>query len=87
LASESFFCSHVKEDAGLIGENLFLNAKDWPVHLIVNVGQITGGRALSNTAELIVDRTVAQAYPTLVGAKVRYWNAAQMSANCGTANN
>ena len=77
--------SNVQEDAGLVGENLLLNAKNVSVHLVVNVRQVTGGGALSHAAEFIVHGTVAEADPALVGAQVRHGNAAQVSADSRAA--
>jgi hypothetical protein len=73
--------SDVEEDRGLIGEDLLLNAEDGAVHLVVDVGQVTGGGALTDAAELIVDGTVAEADPALVGTEVGHGNAAQVGAN------
>ena len=47
---------------------------EWKVHLC---------GTLSHTAELVVDGTVAEADPTLVGTEVRHGDAAQVSANSG----
>ena len=77
--------SNVQEDAWLVGEHLLLNAKDWTVHLVVNVGQVTGGGTLSHTAELIVDGTVTEANPTFVSSQVGNRDATQMSANSRAA--
>ena len=55
------------------------------MHLIVNVGQVTGGGTLSHAAELIVHGTVAEAHPTFVGSQIWNGNAAQVSANSGGA--
>jgi len=77
--------SNVQEDAGLVRENLLLNAKNGSVHLVVNVRQVTGGGALSHAAEFIVHGTVAEADPALVGAQVRHGNAAQVSADSRAA--
>jgi hypothetical protein len=77
--------SDVKEDGGLIGEDLLLNAEDGAMDLIVDVRQVTGSGALTHATELIIDGTVAQADPSLVGTEVRHGNAAQVSANGGAA--
>ena len=73
--------SDVEEDGGLVGVLHLLNTEDGSVHLIVDPGQVSDGGALTHTAELVVDRSVAQAHPALVGAQVGHGDAAQMSAN------
>ena len=77
--------SNVEENAGLVGEDLFLNAEDGSVHLVVDVGQVTGGGTLSHTAELIVDGTVTEANPTFVSSQIGNRDATQMSANSRAA--
>ena len=77
--------SDVEEDAGLVGEDLLLNAKDGAVHLVVDVGEVSGGGTLTHAAELVVHGTVAKANPALVGTEVRHGNATKMSANGGAA--
>ena len=58
--------SNIKEDARLVGEFLLLDTESSSMSLIVDVRKVTGGGALTDTAELVVDGTVAQADPTLV---------------------
>ena len=82
-----YFFSHIEEDRGLIGELLLLNAKNGAVHLIVNVGQVGSGRALTHTTELVVHGTVAKAHPALIGTQVGHGNATQVSANSRAAQN
>ena len=73
--------SNVKEDGGLVGEDLLLNADDGSVHGVVDVGQVCLGGTLSNSAEFIVDGTVAEADPALVGTEVGHGDATEMGAN------
>jgi len=80
-------CSDVEEDGGLVGELLLLNADDGAVHLVVDVGQVGGGGTLTHTTELVIDGSVAQADPTLVGTEVGHGDATQMSANGRAAQN
>jgi len=80
-------CSHVEEDGGLVGELLFLDAEDGAVHLIVNVGQVGGGRALTHATELVIHGTVAKADPALVGTEIGHRNATQMGADGRAAQN
>ena len=54
--------------------------------LIVDPWEVSDGWSLSDSAELVVDGTVAQADPALVGAQVGHWDAAQMCANGRRAN-
>ena len=49
--------------------------------LIVDPRQVGDGGALSDSTELVVDATVAEAHPALVRAQVGDGNATQMSAN------
>ena len=55
--------------------------------LIVDPGQVGDGRALTYSAELVINRTVAKADPALVGAKIGNRNAAEMRANGRAADN
>ena len=73
--------SDVKEDGGLVGVLHLLDTEDGSVHLIVDPGQVSDGGALSHTAELVVDGTVTEANPTLVGTQVGHRDATQMRAN------
>mmetsp|Transcript_6747 Transcript_6747/g.9225 ORF Transcript_6747/g.9225 Transcript_6747/m.9225 type:complete len:211 (+) Transcript_6747:163-795(+) len=49
--------------------------------LIVDPGEVSDGGTLAHSAELVVDGTVAQADPALVGTEVGHGDAAQVSAN------
>ena len=53
------------------------------MHLIVDPGKVSNSGTLTDSTELVVDGTVAQAHPALVGADVRSGDAAQVSANGG----
>jgi hypothetical protein len=55
------------------------------VDLVVNVGQVSGGGTLADTAELIINGSVAKANPALVCTEIRHGNATQMGANSGAA--
>ena len=57
------------------------------MHLVVDPGQVGDGGTLSHTAELVVDGSVAQANPTLVGTEVGHGDATQMGADGGAAHN
>jgi len=57
------------------------------MHLIVDPRKVSNGWALTHSAELVVDGSVAQADPTLVGAQVRHWDATQVRADGRGANN
>jgi hypothetical protein len=57
------------------------------MHLVVDVGEVTGGGSLTNATELIINGTVTEADPSLVGTEVGHGNAAQMSANSRAAEN
>lgn len=74
-------CSDVEEDGGLVGEDLLFDTDDGSVHGVVDVGKIVLSGSLSHSAELVVDGTVAQAHPTLVGSQVGHGDATQVSAN------
>mmetsp|Transcript_6205 Transcript_6205/g.4387 ORF Transcript_6205/g.4387 Transcript_6205/m.4387 type:complete len:241 (+) Transcript_6205:169-891(+) len=52
--------------------------------LVIDEWEILKCGTLSDTTELVVDGTVAQADPTFVSTEVRYGNATQMSANSGS---
>ena len=83
----SYLCSDVHKDGRLVGELHFFDAENWSVDLIVDPGQVSDGWSLSDSAELVVDGTVAQADPALVGTQVGHGNAAQMRADSRGANN
>jgi hypothetical protein len=68
--------SNVEENAWFVGEHLLLNAKNSTVHLVVDVRKVSCCGALSNTAELVVYRTMAQADPAFIGAQIWHRNAA-----------
>ena len=55
--------------------------------LIVNLGQVTGGGSLTDTAELIVHRSVTEANPALISSQVWDGNAAEMGADSGNGHN
>jgi len=55
------------------------------VDLVVDPGQVSNGRALTDSTELVIDGTVAQADPALVGTKIGDRDAAEMRANCRAA--
>ena len=74
--------SYVQVNRRLVRVLHFFNAKGRAVHIVVDVGQVGLGGSLSHTPELIVDGTVTQAHPALVGSDVRSGDAAQVSANC-----
>ena len=57
------------------------------MHLIVDPGQVSDGGSLSDSAELVIYRSVAQADPALVRAQVGNGDATQVSANGGAADN
>ena len=57
------------------------------MHLIVNPGQVGDCGSLTHSSEFVIYRTVAKAYPTLVGTEIWYGDATQMSANGGAADN
>jgi hypothetical protein len=79
--------SNVEENAWFVGEHLLFNAKNGAVHLVVNVREISSCGSLSNTTELVINRTMAQANPAFVGTEIWHGNATQVSANCGAAQN
>ena len=79
--------SDVEEDGGLVGVLHFLDAEDGSVDLIVDPGQVGDGWSLSHSAELVVDGTVAEADPALVGAQIGHGDAAQMCADGASADN
>ena len=51
--------------------------------LIVNVRQVSGSGSLTDTAELIVDRSVTKANPALVGSQIWDRDATEMGADSG----
>lgn len=57
------------------------------MHLIVDEWQVGSSWTLTNSSELIVDGTVTEANPSLVGTEVWHWNATQMGANSRAAKN
>lgn len=73
--------SDVQEDRGFVGEDLFFNADGGSVHRVVNIWQVGLSWSLSDSSELIVYGTMAQANPTLVGSEIRHGDATQVSAN------
>ena len=62
---------------------MLLDAEGGSVSLIVNVRQVTGGGSLSNTAELIVHRSVTKANPALVSTQIWDRDATEMGADSG----
>ena len=82
-----FVRSNIEEDGGLVGEDLLLNADDGSVHGVVDVGQVGLGGSLSDSAEFVVDGTVAEANPSLVGTKIGNGDATEMGANGGAHEN
>lgn len=62
---------------------MLLDAEDWSVHRVVDIWQVSLGWSLSDSSELIVDGSVTQADPSLVGSEIWHWDASQMSANSG----
>lgn len=55
--------------------------------LVVDPWQVGNGGTLSHSAELVIDGTVAQADPALVGAQVGHRDATQVGANGRAADN
>ena len=55
------------------------------MHLIVDPGQVGDGRSLPDTTELVVDGTVAEAHPALVGTEVGHGDATEMRADSRAA--
>jgi hypothetical protein len=62
---------------------LLLDTEGGSVSLVVNVRQVTGGGSLSNTAELIVNRSVTKANPALVSTQIWDRDATEMGADSG----
>ena len=81
----SMWLSDIEEDRWLVRVLHLLDTEDGSVHLIVDPGQISHSRALSDSAELIIHTSVAQTNPTLVRAQVRHRDAAQMRADSRAA--
>ena len=79
--------SDVEEDGGLVRELHFFDTEDGSVHLIVNPWQVGDSGALSDSAELVVDGTVTEADPALVGTQVGHGDATQMRADGRAADN
>lgn len=52
------------------------------VNWVVNIWQVLQGGALSDSAELVVHWTVANADPSVVGSQIWNWDATQMGADC-----
>jgi hypothetical protein len=75
--------SNVEEDGGLVREDLLLNADNGSVHGVVDVGQVCLGGSLSDSAEFVVNGTMAEANPTLVGTEIGNGDATEMGANGG----
>jgi len=73
--------SHIEENGWLVRELLLLNAHNWAEHGVVDVWQISLSWSLSDSSELVIDWSMAQANPSLVGSKIWNRNATQMSAN------
>jgi hypothetical protein len=73
--------SYVEEDGWLVRELLLLNANNWAEHGVVDVWQVSLSWSLSDSSELVIDWSMAQANPSLVGSKIWNRNATQMSAN------
>ena len=73
--------SHIEEDRWLVGELLLLNAHNWAIDGVVDVWQVSLGWSLSDSSELVVDRSVTEANPSLVGSKIWHWDATQMGAH------
>lgn len=76
--------SRPKANGGLSWEFHLLDTEKSSVFVkgVVDVGKVQQGRALSNSAEFVVNRTMANADPSVVGSEVGDWNATQMGANC-----
>ena len=79
--------SDVEEDGRLIRILHLFDTEDGTMHLIVDPGEVSNSRSLPHTAELVIDRSVTKAHPALVCTQVRYRDAAQVSANGGSADN
>lgn len=77
--------SDVEEDGWLIGVDHLLDTEDGSVHLVVNEGQVGGGWSLTHSSEFIINRSVTQTHPPLVGSQVGHWDASQMSTNSRAA--
>ena len=73
--------SYVVGARWLVGELLLLDTDEGTVDGVVDVGQVVQGWSLSHSAELVVDGSVAQAHPPLVGTEVGHGDATQVSAN------
>jgi hypothetical protein len=73
--------SNIEEDGGLVREDLFFNADGGSIHRVVNIGQVILSGSLSDSSELVVHRTMAQANPSLVSSQVRHRDATQMGAD------
>jgi len=48
---------------------------------VVDVWQVSLGRSLSDSSELVIHGAVAEAHPSLVGTKIWHRDATQVSAN------
>ena len=49
--------------------------------LVVDPGEVSDGGTLTDSTKLVVDRTVTQADPALVGTEVGHGDATKMSAD------
>jgi hypothetical protein len=76
--------SDIEEDRGLVGEHLLFDADNGSVHWVVDAGQVGLGGTLSHSAEFVVDRSMAQADPSLVSSQIGHRDASQVSANSWT---
>jgi len=77
--------SYVKEHGWLVRELLLLNTNNWAEHGVVDVRQVSLSWSLSDSSELVVDRSMTQANPSFISSKIWDRDATQMSAN-GRAN-
>jgi hypothetical protein len=79
--------SHIEEDGWLVGELLLLNAHNCSEDGVIDEWQVGLSWSLSDSSELIVDGSMAQANPSLVSSKIWNWDASQMGANGGAHQN
>ena len=79
--------SDVEEDGRLVGVLHFLDAENGSVHLIVDPGKVGYCGTLSDTTELVIDGSVAEAHPALVSTQVGHRDATQVSADGRGAHN
>ena len=73
--------SYVVGARWLVGELLLLDTDERTVDGVVNVWQVVQGWSLSDSSELVIDGSVAEAHPSLVGSEIWHWDATQVSAN------